>query len=87
MRAFACGALVASALVSGAAPARAQNSSYVEHKTADGQSVAFDDDPMGAVVGGPTGAQITGPHVARHFNLMRPRRTFVPELLKSVEKM
>jgi hypothetical protein len=56
----------------------------VEKKTADGQDVRFRDDPVSALAGDPIGAQLTGFHPPRRFDLMRPRYTFVPEMLKSI---
>ncbi|HEX8791630.1 MAG TPA: hypothetical protein VF765_11815 [Polyangiaceae bacterium] len=63
------------------------DTSYVEHKSSDGQDIRFRDDPMTALAGNPVGAQLTGFHPPRRFDLMHPRNTFVPELLKSVEHM
>jgi len=90
MRHVACGALLACALVALAAPASAQSSSdsgYVEKKTEAGQDIRFKDDPIGALGNDPVGAQITAWHPPRRFDLLRPRQTFVPEMLKSVENM
>ena len=71
-----------------AGTAQAQTeSTYVEQKTSDGQDIRFHDDPMSAIAGQPVGAQLTGFHPPRRFELMHPRSTFVPELLKSVEHM
>ena len=83
------GVLLVGALVALAGTARAQtDSTYVEHKTSDGQDIRFRDDPMTALAGNhPVGAQLTGFHPPRRFDLMHPRNTFVPELLKSVEHM
>lgn len=82
------GFLLAGALVALAGSARAQSdSTYVEQKTNDGQDIRFHDDPMTALAGNPVGAQLTGFHPPRRFDLMHPRNTFVPELLKSVEHM
>jgi hypothetical protein len=87
MRSFVCGALLAGALVALAGQARAQESTYVEKKTSDGQDVRFRDDPIGALGNDPIGSQLTGFHPPRRFDLMRPRKTFVPEMLKSIENM
>jgi hypothetical protein len=85
MRFIACSALVACALVAFATTASAQESTFVEHSTADGQDIPFKDDPMSAIAGNPVGAQLSGFHPPRRFSLMPPRITFVPELLKTVE--
>ena len=87
MRIIACGALLACALVASASPALAQDSTFVEKKTADGQDVRFTDDPVSALAGNPIGAQLTGFHPPRRFDLMRPRFTFVPEMLQSIVNM
>ena len=80
--------LLVGMLVALAGTARAQtDTTYVEHKTNDGQDIRFRDDPMTALAGNPVGAQLTGFHPPRRFDLMHPRNTFVPELLKSVEHM
>jgi hypothetical protein len=94
MRHVACGALLACALVAlaGAAsaqqpdPQNAQNT-FVEKKTSDGQDIRFKDDPIGALGNDPIGAQLTGFHPPRRYDLMRPRTTFVPQMLKTVENL
>jgi hypothetical protein len=80
-------ALLAAALVCVAGEVRAQESSYSEKKADDGQSVVFKDDPLSAVTDQAIGAQLTGFHPPHRFQLIRPRGTFVPELLKSVEAL
>jgi hypothetical protein len=85
---LAAGAFVSS--FASAPAARAQTpstSTYVEHATSDGQDVRFTDDPLTALAGDPVGAQLTGFHPPRRFNLMPPRTTFVPEMLKTVEHL
>jgi hypothetical protein len=85
MRIAACCALLAGALVALARPAFAQESTYVEKQSTDGQDIRFKDDPMGAIADTPVGDIFRGFHPAKQFFLMRPRTTFVPEMLKSVE--
>jgi hypothetical protein len=87
MRTFACGALLACALVALAGPASAQETGYTEKRTADGQDIRFGDDPLGALGHETIGLQLTGFHPPKRCDLMRPRTTWVPELLKSVEHM
>jgi len=87
MRIIACGALLTCALIALASPALAQDSTFVEKKSADGQDVRFKDDPVSALAGNPVGEQLTGFHPPRRFDLLRPRWTFVPEMLKSVEHL
>ncbi len=79
--------LIVGAALALSSQAHAQSSGYVEHKTADGQAVSFDDDPMSGLTGNPIGAQLWGFHPPKRCDLMRPRVNFVPELLKTVEKM
>jgi hypothetical protein len=86
-RSFAVGAALAVALVALVGQASAQESTYVEKKTTDGQDIRFKDDVMGAIANDPVGEQITGFHPPKRFDLMRPRKTWVPELLKSVENL
>jgi hypothetical protein len=87
MRAAARCALLAAALLGLARTAHADETTYQEKKTGDGQDIRFRDDPMTAIAGNPVGAQLTGFHPPRRFDLMRPRKTWVPELLKSVENL
>jgi hypothetical protein len=60
---------------------------YSETTQGRDQSVAFCDDPLGADGAGPLGAIIPVRGNAARTTLIRPRTTFVPEMLKSVEKM
>ena len=87
MRQVACGALLACALVALAGSASAQENTFVETKSSDGQDIRFRDDPLGALSNDPVGAQLTGFHPPRRYDLMRPRTTFVPQMLKTVENM
>ena len=82
-----CGPLLAFALVCFAGDALAQDSTFVERKVVDGQLVTFDDDPVSAIDGQPVGAQLTSFHPARRLQLIRPRSSFVQEMLKSVEAL
>jgi hypothetical protein len=93
MRPFASGALLACALSALAGPASAQNSTastkdtYVTHVTEAGEDIRFDDDALEALSKDPIGAQLSGFHPPKRYDLMRPRTTFVPQMLKSVENM
>jgi hypothetical protein len=87
MRSIACGALLACALVALAGQAHAQDSGYVEKKTTEGQDIRFGDEPLEALSHDPVGSQLTAWHPPKRFDLMRPRWTFVPEMLKAVESM
>jgi hypothetical protein len=80
-------ALVIPLLVLAPAQALAQDSTYKETSSKDGQDIVFKDDALGALAGEPVGTQITGFHPPRRFALIRPRTTFVPQMLKSVEAL
>jgi hypothetical protein len=80
-------ALISAAAALHATESRGDGPGYSERVTSDGQAVSFDDDPLGAVTPGAIGAQLNGFHPPRRCALMRPRVTFVPDLLKTVEKM
>jgi hypothetical protein len=81
------GAVVVCALMALAGTAHAEEATYVERSTQEGQDIRFRDDPLGAIAGEPIGAQLGGGHPPKRFDLMRPRKSFVPELLKSIEAM
>lgn len=88
MRRAAPWVLVVGALMALAGPAQAQESTIaVDRDTAQGQDIRFKDDPMTALAGNPVGAQLTGFHPPHRFSLLAPRKTWVPELLKSVESL
>lgn len=91
MRRLVLGALLASALVATAGAARADDGTttteYRETKTGDGTDVVFKDDPLGAFANNPIGTQFRGFHPPKRFQLMHPRVTFVPQMLKTVENM
>ena len=60
---------------------------YVEKNDASGQNMVFRDDPLAALPLGDRGSVIaTRPSGAR-MGLLRPRTTFVQEMLKSVEAL
>ncbi len=69
------------------ATADAASTTYVERQTKAGQDIRFEDDPLSALAGNPVGAQISAWHPPRRFDLMAPRRSFVPQLLVSVENL
>lgn len=60
---------------------------FIDRGEGDQRTVAFDDDPL--VGGGPLvfGTSIRRPPGAVRVGLIRPRTTFVPSLLKSVENL
>jgi hypothetical protein len=60
---------------------------YVEQRTAQGQDIRFQDDPLDAVGHDQVGTQITAWITARRLQLVRPRQSFVTEMLRGVEAM
>jgi hypothetical protein len=55
--------------------------------TAEGYGYTFDDDPLAAGGFGPNDATIRVRQRAARTTLIRPRTSFVPEMLKSVENL
>jgi hypothetical protein len=53
----------------------------------EGYGYSFDDDPLNAGGFGPNDAQIRVRPKAARTTLIRPRTSFVPEMLKSVENL
>ena len=80
------GAAVALSLLT-AAVASAQEKEIQESKTDDGYGYSFDDDPLNAGGFGPNDATIRVRARAARTTLIRPRTSFVPEMLKSVENL
>ncbi|MFO0570218.1 MAG: hypothetical protein U0263_31540 [Polyangiaceae bacterium] len=58
-----------------------------EGKSDDGYGYTFDDDPLNAGGFGPSDATIRVRPRAARTTLIRPRTSFVPEMLKSVENI
>ncbi len=56
-------------------------------ETGDGYGYEFDDDPLNAGGFGPNDATIKVRAKAARTMLIRPRKSFVPEMLKSVENI
>lgn len=80
MLAWATGAMVALAASSALAQAQEQASD-------EGYGYTFDDDPLNAGGFGPNDATIRVRARAARTTLIRPRTSFVPEMLKSVENL
>lgn len=59
----------------------------VDEKTKDGYGYTFEDDPLNAGGFGPNDATIRVRPRAARTTLIRPRTSFVPEMLKSVENI
>jgi hypothetical protein len=78
---------VAVALALSASVASAQQKEITESKTDDGYGYSFDDDPLNAGGFGPNDATIRVRARAARTTLIRPRTSFVPEMLKSVENL
>ena len=87
MRPFPAAVALVCALAATSGWAEAQDNAFVEHKVDAGQKIEFRDDPLSALGGQPIGAQLTGFHPPKRYLLLRPRDTFVPELLKAVEHL
>lgn len=60
---------------------------YVDRGAGDQRTVAFDDDPLAGDGPAAFGAAIRRVPGAVRVGLIRPRTTFVPSLLKSVENL
>jgi len=83
MRLAVCGSLGAALLfVAGLSSAQVK-----ESKSDDGYGYQFDDDPLNAGGFGPNDATIRVRARAARTTLIRPRISFVPEMLKSVENL
>jgi hypothetical protein len=82
VRALALGALMVASLTTTTASAQTQ-----ELKTDDGYGYEFEDDPLNAGGFGPNDATIRVRARAARTTLIRPRTSFVPEMLKSVENL
>jgi len=83
MRLAVCGGLGAALLlVAGLSSAQVK-----ESKSDDGYGYQFDDDPLNAGGFGPNDATIRVRARAARTTLIRPRISFVPEMLKSVENL
>jgi hypothetical protein len=78
---------VAAVLTLAAGVASAQQKDITESKTDDGYGYSFDDDPLNAGGFGPNDATIRVRARAARTTLIRPRTSFVPEMLKSVENL
>jgi hypothetical protein len=75
-------------LVSSIASAQAAPAAGGDKKADDkGYSYSFDDDPLAAGGFGPNDATIRVRPGAVRTTLIRPRTSFVPEMLKSVENL
>jgi uncharacterized membrane protein len=85
MRILAGSVVVALSFI--AVAASAQEKEVAESKTDDGYGYSFDDDPLNAGGFGPNDATIRVRARAARTTLIRPRTSFVPEMLKSVENL
>jgi hypothetical protein len=82
---FAVGLTVGFAVFAFTAAASAQANKTED--TDDGYGYTFDDDPLAAGGFGPNDATIRVRQRAARTTLIRPRTSFVPEMLKSVENL
>ncbi len=65
----------------------AQKAGVAESKSDEGYGYTFEDDPLNAGGFGPNDATIRVRPRAARTTLIRPRTSFVPEMLKSVENI
>jgi hypothetical protein len=84
---FAWTAGVAIALASSSALAQAPAAGGGGEGGGEGYGYTFDDDPLNAGGFGPNDATIRVRARAARTTLIRPRTSFVPEMLKSVENL
>jgi hypothetical protein len=84
-RKIALGLAVGLAVIVASTAASAQD--IKESKSDDGYGYTFDDDPLNAGGFGPNDATIRVRARAARTTLIRPRTSFVPEMLKSVENI
>jgi hypothetical protein len=61
--------------------------SFAQEEKKEGYGYEFDDDPLSAGGFGPNDATIRVRPRAARTTLIRPRTSFVPEMLKSVENL
>ena len=87
LRKRAIASAVAAVVALAAGAASAQQKEISESKTDDGYGYSFDDDPLNAGGFGPNDATIRVRARAARTTLIRPRTSFVPEMLKSVENL
>lgn len=81
-------AVAAGVAVSLVAPALfAQDIKETKEESGEGYGYEFDDDPLNAGGFGPNDATIRVRPKAARTTLIRPRTSFVPEMLKSVENI
>lgn len=62
-------------------------SAVAQEAEGDGYGYSFDDDPLNAGGFGPNDATIRVRSKAARTTLIRPRTSFIPEMLKSVENI
>lgn len=82
LAAAACGTILLTSVF-----AFAQAAKEGGDKGGDGYGYEFDDDPLSAGGFGPNDATIRVRPRAARTTLIRPRTSFVPEMLKSVENL
>ena len=83
----ALGVLLVSSVASAQAPGGAKKAGAKEDKDAQGYGYTFDDDPLAAGGFGPGDATIRVRPKGVRTTLIRPRTSFVVEMLKSVENL
>jgi hypothetical protein len=81
------GALLGTAVFAMSALSFAQGKDAAGGEKGEGYGYEFDDDPLNAGGFGPNDATIRVRPRAARTTLIRPRTSFVPEMLKSVENL
>jgi hypothetical protein len=83
----ALGLVLVSSVASAQAPGGSKKADAKEKKEDGGYGYEFGDDPLSAGGFGPNDATIKVRPGAVRSTLIRPRTSFVPEMLKSIEKL
>jgi len=81
------GVAIGAAVLASSALALAQDKGGGDKAGGEGYGYSFDDDPLSAGGFGPNDATIRVRPRAARTTLIRPRTSFVPEMLKSVENL
>lgn len=81
------GALAGAVVFFASSAAQAQDTKTTDSGSGDGYGYEFSDDPLAAGGFGPTDATIRVRPGPVRRTLIRPRTSFVPEMLKSVENI
>ena len=86
-RSFKLAIAIAAGIAAIATTTTAFAQNVAEQRTDEGYGYSFSDDPLSAGGFGPSDATIRVRPRAARTTLIRPRTSFVPEMLKSVENI